>query len=118
MVRGTNKRIIEINDTQNPYFERAVLYLKDSQADSCKKNTGIAGAAFFRQHPHSFAAPRPPGIFVQPQIPVAGSFSAAFRSGRRYPDLFAAALMRFTDSGKTFSPNFFLLQCKSFQNML
>ena len=33
-------------------------------------------------------------------------------------DLFAAALMRFTDSGKTFSPNFFLLQCKSFQNML
>ena len=37
MVRGTNKRIIEINDTQNPYFERAVLYLKDSQADSCKK---------------------------------------------------------------------------------
>ncbi|MFR8309274.1 MAG: hypothetical protein ACLVD4_02735 [Negativibacillus sp.] len=38
MVRGTNKRIIEINDTQNPYFERAVLYLKDSQADSCKKH--------------------------------------------------------------------------------
>ena len=37
MVRGTNKRIIEINDTQNPYFERAVLYLKDNQADSCKK---------------------------------------------------------------------------------
>lgn len=37
MVRGTNKRIIEINDTQNPYFERAVLYLKDSQADSPKK---------------------------------------------------------------------------------
>ena len=36
-VLHTNKRIIEINDTQNPYFERAVLYLKDSQADSCKK---------------------------------------------------------------------------------
>lgn len=37
MVRGTNKRIIEINDTQNPYFERAVLYLKDNRADSPKK---------------------------------------------------------------------------------
>lgn len=37
MVRGTNKRIIEINDTQNPYFERAVLYLTDTQADSSKK---------------------------------------------------------------------------------
>lgn len=29
MVRGTNKMIIEINDTGNPYFERAVLYVKD-----------------------------------------------------------------------------------------
>ena len=37
MVRGTNKRIIEINDTQNPYFERAVLYLKDTQANSSRK---------------------------------------------------------------------------------
>lgn len=37
MVRGTNKRIIEINDTQNPYFERAVLYVKDNRADSPKK---------------------------------------------------------------------------------
>lgn len=32
MVRGTNKVIIEINDTGSPYFERAVLYLKDSPA--------------------------------------------------------------------------------------
>lgn len=37
MVRGTNKRIIEINDTQNPYFERAVLYLKDTQEASSKR---------------------------------------------------------------------------------
>lgn len=37
MVRGTNKRIIEINDTQNPYFERAVLYLKDTQEAVSKK---------------------------------------------------------------------------------
>ena len=37
MVRGNNKRIIEINDTQNPYFERAVLYLKDTQEASSKK---------------------------------------------------------------------------------
>lgn len=107
MVRGTNKRIIEINDTQNPYFERAVLYLKDSQADSCKKTLESQAQHFFRQHPRSLAASRPPGVFVQPQIPVAGSFSAAFRSGRRRTDLFAAALTRFTDSGKTFSPNFF-----------
>ena len=46
MVRGINKRIIEINDTQNPYFERAVLYLKDNQADSSKKSTGNTGPEF------------------------------------------------------------------------
>lgn len=32
MVRGTNKMIIEINDTGSPYFERAVLYLKDGKS--------------------------------------------------------------------------------------
>lgn len=30
--------IIEINDTGNPYFERAVLYLKDSRLASSKKS--------------------------------------------------------------------------------
>lgn len=30
--------IIEINDTGNPYFERAVLYLKDSRSSSSKKS--------------------------------------------------------------------------------
>lgn len=29
MVRGTNKMVIEINDTGNPYFDRAVLYVKE-----------------------------------------------------------------------------------------
>lgn len=30
MVKGVNKRIIEVNNTENPYFERAVLYLRPS----------------------------------------------------------------------------------------
>ena len=51
MVRGTNKRIIEINDTQNPYFERAVLYVKDNHADS----GGFKVNANFLQH-NPFAA--------------------------------------------------------------
>ena len=29
MVRGINKRVIEINETGNPYFDRAVLYMND-----------------------------------------------------------------------------------------
>ena len=55
MVRGINKRIIEINDTQNPYFERAVLYLKDSskkaletQAQSFLGNLRTSKPAFLR----------------------------------------------------------------------
>ncbi len=29
MVRGINKRVIEINETGNPYFDKAVLYMND-----------------------------------------------------------------------------------------
>lgn len=36
MVRGTNKMIIEINDTGSPYFEKAVLYLKEGHLSSAK----------------------------------------------------------------------------------
>ena len=31
MVRGINKRVIEINETGNPYFDRAVLYMTDKE---------------------------------------------------------------------------------------
>ncbi|MBP1581253.1 MAG: hypothetical protein J6A26_02485 [Oscillospiraceae bacterium] len=35
MVRGINKRVIEINETGNPYFDKAVLYMNDhSKGDS------------------------------------------------------------------------------------
>ena len=30
MIRGINKRVIEINETGNPYFDRAVLYMNDN----------------------------------------------------------------------------------------
>ena len=116
MVRGTNKRIIEINDTQNPYFERAVLYLKDSQADSCKKTLESQAQHFLGSIRAPLLHRARPAFLCNHRYLWQGL--SLLRSGRRYPDLFAAALMRFTDSGKTFSPNFFLLQCKSFQNML
>ncbi len=29
MVRGINKRVIEINETGNPYFDKAVLYMNE-----------------------------------------------------------------------------------------
>ena len=30
MVRGINKRVIEINETGNPYFDKAVLYMNEN----------------------------------------------------------------------------------------
>lgn len=31
MLRGVNKKIIEVIDTQNEYFERAILFLNDQK---------------------------------------------------------------------------------------
>lgn len=41
MVRGTNKIIIEVNDTQNKYFEKAILFVKDNipQGNDVNLNT-------------------------------------------------------------------------------
>lgn len=33
MLRGVNKKIIEVVDTQNDYFERAILFLKDHRLE-------------------------------------------------------------------------------------
>lgn len=34
MLRGVNKKIIEVVDTQNEYFERAILFIKDCKLGS------------------------------------------------------------------------------------
>lgn len=46
MVRGTNKMIIEINDTGSPYFERAVLYLKDGSLANVPKSMESEAAKY------------------------------------------------------------------------
>ena len=33
MVRGVHKKIIEVSDTQNEFFERAILIVKESFRD-------------------------------------------------------------------------------------
>ncbi|RPF48102.1 hypothetical protein EDD70_0914 [Hydrogenoanaerobacterium saccharovorans] len=33
MLRGVNKKIIEVVDTQSDYFERAILFVKDRKLD-------------------------------------------------------------------------------------
>ncbi|MBZ4670608.1 MAG: hypothetical protein JG769_912 [Oscillospiraceae bacterium] len=32
MIKGVNKRIVEINNTQNEYFEKAILYIKPEKS--------------------------------------------------------------------------------------
>ena len=34
MMRGVNKRIVEIKNTDSDYFERAILFLKDGETRS------------------------------------------------------------------------------------
>ena len=37
LVKGVNKRIVEINNTQNNYFEKAILFVRSEKADSPQK---------------------------------------------------------------------------------
>lgn len=45
MLRGVNKKIIEVIDTQNEYFERAILFLKNTKTmedeGDIKKNADV-----------------------------------------------------------------------------
>lgn len=36
MIRGVNKQIIEVNETENEYFDRAILFVK-----AAKSNVGV-----------------------------------------------------------------------------
>ena len=57
MLRGVNKKIIEVIDTQNEYFERAILFVKNNRIEEnesdIKNNADIflkdAGTKKFRR---------------------------------------------------------------------
>ena len=34
MIRGVNKQIIEINETENEYFEKAILFVRPKKCDT------------------------------------------------------------------------------------
>ena len=37
MLRGVNRQIIEVNDIENPYFERAILFVKPGCGEASEK---------------------------------------------------------------------------------
>ncbi len=46
MIKGVNKKVIEINDTENIYFEKAVLYVRPKMLNVPEKHL-IKEAGFF-----------------------------------------------------------------------
>lgn len=38
MIKGVNKAIIEVNDTGNEYFEKAILFIRSSHTGDSQKN--------------------------------------------------------------------------------
>lgn len=41
MIKGVNKRIVEINNPQNEYFEKAILYIRPSKQSVPQKELNI-----------------------------------------------------------------------------
>ena len=37
MVRGVNKKIIEVVDMQSDYFDRAILFVKENRLGECEE---------------------------------------------------------------------------------
>lgn len=37
MIRGVNRQIIEVNDTQNEYFERAIFFVRPECSDESQR---------------------------------------------------------------------------------
>lgn len=46
MIKGVNKKVIEINDMQNIYFEKAVLYVRPEMQDTPYRHL-LKEAAFY-----------------------------------------------------------------------
>ncbi len=43
MVKAVNKLVMEINNTENPYFEKAILYIRPEMATSAKLDNNARG---------------------------------------------------------------------------
>lgn len=48
MIKGVSKLIIEINNTENAYFEKAILFLRDSSAEADNNDIQQNARAFLR----------------------------------------------------------------------
>lgn len=49
MIKGVNRRVIEINSTQSDYFEKAVLYLRPGSVDLPQKQLSDEANAYIAE---------------------------------------------------------------------
>lgn len=49
MIKGVNKRVVEITSTDNEYFEKAVLYLKTDKSDASVSSIEAAAREYLRK---------------------------------------------------------------------
>ena len=48
MLKGVNKKVVEVVDMENEYFERAILFLKPEQPDSDEKTLKQRAGEYIR----------------------------------------------------------------------
>lgn len=46
MLRGVNKNIIEVNDTENQYFEKAILFVRPAHKNKTEEQLRTAATAY------------------------------------------------------------------------
>ncbi len=73
MIKGVNKKVIEINHPDSVYFERAVLYLRPDVAEVSLQEAQAESAHYFQQHPRRrLGRLRGLGIFLLGALSYAG----------------------------------------------
>lgn len=48
MLKGVNKRVVEVIDPENEYFERAILFLKTDRGDASEQNLRQRAGEYLR----------------------------------------------------------------------
>ncbi len=74
MIKGVNKKVLEINNPQSLYFEKAVLYLKPNMSSvSCKLVRAEA-----EQMIRSMSPKKPKSLVLRRSVIAAAAFASGF----------------------------------------
>lgn len=57
MIRGVNRKIIEVNDTQNEYFERAIFFVRPERSGENQRKLYSLAMQYTEEHTLTPAKP-------------------------------------------------------------